>query len=217
MSLIKPESNRRPPKSPKSQKVRRRPGVGVNGSNTIIQLWELQRLEIARNDEPSKDKGDSLSRIPDSVPQIVSNSPADSDPSSQTVSGSLPRNVKMLPDSTQSFDIVTVVAKEIEDDIDWKLLDKHERLKSRGRSGKLKNLYDQRTDVDPEGQFVEVVDIPRGQVCCMINDINNGIHTNVVATKYGVSALVLVQTMARFAQLKILEATPPGETPELFD
>ena len=95
---------------------------------------------------------------------------------------------------------IAVPVEEIEDDIDWGLWNR--------RATKNSVL---------QGRTVEEIDMVRGEVCCMINDVNNGIHPNVVAAKYSVSVLVLIRLVARFAHLKVIETTARGEIPELFD
>lgn len=136
-----------------------------------------------------------------------------------------PRSISPADKSGSStlFDAVRVVAKETEDDVDWNLLQVYEELMAKAKEEIQDNrimpvdLYASEADIGPKSPFVEEVEAPRGQVCCMINDINNSIHPNVVAAKYGVSVLVLIRILARFAQLKVLETTPQGELPELFD
>ena len=133
-----------------------------------------------------------------------------------------PEHVADESAGSRSFESVTVVAKHVEEGIGWGLLNKHERLMAQAEEGieanriKRADLYNNEADIG-SGTFVEEVKTPRGQVCCTINDINNNIHPNAVAAKYGVSVLVLIPTVARFAQLEVVETTPEGELPELFD
>ena len=217
ITLILLGSTRR---SSKRQKVQAGRHKEVNGSNTLDQLWDQGRLETVGNGKRVKAESGTLSFAPDDAQSVVSHSVPDTNPSGQIVAGAFPSQSRSSHNSKLYSKTVTVVAKEIEEDIDWKLLDKYERsgsLKYPDDGVKLEDLYEPEYDILPKQEFDEVVHIPRGQVCCMINDVNNGIHPNSVAAKYDVSALVLVRMLARFAQMKIFETTPTGETPELFD
>ena len=140
------------------------------------------------------------------------------------------RSPKNEEESTGKAEFIAVNAKEFEEDIEWPSLEKYEEDRRKAllreqasETGDFEAGFVQELDTvlsqanDVEEPFVEVAERSRGLVCCMVNDINNGIHPNAVATKYSVSGLVLVRMLARFAQLKVFEITPEAEIPELLD